>query len=105
MIPHQHDPHAVADGADRLAELAGVGPGLWDGGELPDGQLPAIPGAEATGDDVCGQSRDYWYCSREPGHPGRHLACLYRDTVIAAWPGTHEPTQADLTGPAGGGPA
>ena len=39
------------------------------------------------------------WCSRETGHPGRHVAAhgQPRFQVISAWPGTHQPTTADLT--------
>lgn len=36
-------------------------------------------------------------CTRDAGHPGRHLAGTGRGKVIAAWPGEHTPTEADLT--------
>ena len=37
-------------------------------------------------------------CSREPGHPGRHMASIGMPggAVIAAWPLTHAPIVADL---------
>jgi len=39
------------------------------------------------------------WCSREKGHPGRHIAAHGRPRfqVISAWPGTHEPRKEDLT--------
>jgi hypothetical protein len=36
-------------------------------------------------------------CMRDIGHPGRHIA-VGRELLIAAWPGSHEPTRADLDG-------
>ena len=38
-----------------------------------------------------------WRCTREPGHVGRHLAGIGNNAVAAAWPGEHEPTEADLS--------
>ena len=38
-----------------------------------------------------------WRCTREPGHVGRHLAGVGNNAVAAAWPGEHEPTEADLS--------
>jgi hypothetical protein len=41
-------------------------------------------------------------CSREEGHQGRHMASLgpgWGHRVVVAWPGTHRPCKADLTGP------
>lgn len=35
-----------------------------------------------------------YMCSRAPGHPGRHIAVGVE--VVAAWPGTHQPTMAEL---------
>ena len=38
-------------------------------------------------------------CSREVGHPGRHMASLgaaFGHRIVAAWPGSHPPTKADL---------
>lgn len=35
-------------------------------------------------------------CTRYPGHPGRHMAQGHI-RIVAAWPGDHEPTVADLT--------
>lgn len=40
-------------------------------------------------------------CSREPGHPGRHMASSgggFGYAVGVAWPGTHAPVVADLGG-------
>ncbi len=39
-------------------------------------------------------------CSRQPGHPGRHMGSLghgYADRIVAAWPGTHPPVKNDLS--------
>lgn len=35
-------------------------------------------------------------CTREPSHPGRHLASRGDCEVVAAWPGSYEPSPADL---------
>lgn len=39
------------------------------------------------------------WCSREKGHPGRHIAAHGgpRFQVISAWPGTYQPTKEDLS--------
>lgn len=55
------------------------------------------------GDDVqviCGEpdpGRPLGGCNRAPEHAGRHIAIGAQAAhVYAAWPGTHEPTLADL---------
>jgi hypothetical protein len=54
----------------------------------------AIDGAEVDGD--CPSVADGWWpCTRDAGHPGRHMA-QGLSAVCAAWPGTHAPTLADL---------
>lgn len=37
-----------------------------------------------------------FYCSRDFGHPGRHMAEATGGMVFAAWPGDTRPTVADL---------
>ncbi len=44
----------------------------------------------------CGDERDGWHCTRLPHAAGRHLATAGGLRVMAAWPGDHEPTAADL---------
>lgn len=54
-----------------------------------------------TPGDGCGQPApgEGLGCTRLLGHAGRHIA-TGMDEVLAAWPGTHEPTLADLDDPA-----
>lgn len=60
-----------------------------------DGEPVHIPGSHAS-DQTCSEVGEFW-CTRPPGHPmGRHMASIGDDQVVAAWPGDHEPTVADL---------
>ena len=38
------------------------------------------------GDDVCAAEHGRFYCTRAPGHEGKHVACGRRDHHIAWWP-------------------
>lgn len=51
------------------------------------------------GAETCGAQRDFGTadlleCTRTPHEKGRHIACA--DVAIAAWPGGHAPTPADM---------
>jgi hypothetical protein len=50
---------------------------------------------DAKVDGACPSMCADWLCTRDVGHPGRHMAQGHV-VVAAAWPGTHAPTLADL---------
>jgi len=56
--------------------------------------------AEADDRTVCDQYEPggSLSCTRSAGHPGRHIATGIT-ILLAAWPGTHAPVEADLTDP------
>ena len=60
------------------------------------GTYPVIE-HEAGSVNCTDEGGDKWMCTREPGHVGRHLAGIGNNAVAAAWPGEHEPTEADLS--------
>jgi hypothetical protein len=55
----------------------------------------AIDAVAATATASCRARMSSYACTREAGHPGRHMA-QGMTMVVAAWPGGHEPTLADL---------
>jgi hypothetical protein len=59
----------------------------WMRAEMPTGEEDLCP-AFAPGTGL--------RCLRRDGHPGRHIATGVT-LIYAAWPGTHEPVEADLT--------
>ena len=61
------------------------------------GEPVHIPESDVP-DPTCHQRNEVgeFWCTRPPGHPGRHMASIGEDLVVAAWPGDHEPTVADL---------
>lgn len=62
-----------------------------------DGEPVHIPESDVP-NPTCHQRNEagVFWCTRTPGHPGRHMASNGEDQVVAAWPGDHEPTVADL---------
>jgi hypothetical protein len=59
-----------------------------------------VPGSDsptADCEDSIAPILGTYICCRTEGHPGRHMAQVAPDAVVAAWPGDHEPTVADLT--------
>lgn len=70
------DSRATLGGISATWPQGGQGVACWDPAPCPDA-----------------------VCSREPGHPGRHMASLGRGwghRIVAAWPGTHPPIKTDL---------
>jgi hypothetical protein len=66
-------------------------------GKYPD-LYRAIEAERKTPGRSCTESRPLLgLCTRDPGHPGRHMAQGMDLNVLGAWPGAHEPTIADLT--------
>ena len=62
-----------------------------------DGEPVHIPGSHAS--DQTRSQRNEVGSSGAPARratPGRHMASIGDDQVVAAWPGDHEPTVADL---------
>lgn len=82
---------------------------MWTALSETHGMLAEIaddPVGEAVGREEhqgCPASSDmdqpgsYWLCLRDLDHPGRHIA-LGHHGLMAAWPGDHHPTLADLEG-------
>jgi len=71
--------------------------------QVRGGTAPIPEWLEAETVAWCGATspeEDPWFCTRPPGHPGRHVA-TGGDLLFAAWPGTHLLTPADLEGPDG----
>lgn len=70
--------------------------GYWEAKEPTD--VVKIPEDFDHNEDCCPdyETTSGWYCIRAIGHKGRHMAYAGVDHVIAAWPGTHTPTSADL---------
>jgi hypothetical protein len=62
---------------------------------LHDADEPVIPDADGRPMD-CPSMRGIYECTRRAGHPGRHLASIGYDRIVAAWPGDHAPTAADI---------
>jgi hypothetical protein len=59
-----------------------------------------VPGAEGLPDlTACEQSEGFGQCTRVDGHAGRHMASVGGNAIIAAWPGNHPPSVADLSDP------
>lgn len=88
---------ATQGASEHCAEGEG---GWWEHGGLPGLDVPDWLRPHLGGGDECPSETpedDPWYCSRKLGHPGRHIAV--GAGVAAAWPGTHEPTLADLDDP------
>lgn len=65
---------------------------IW---KCPSG-IPEFPGSVSAHEFACQQLKDGWVCTREPNHPGRHIAAGALFGLVAAWPGEHRPTEADL---------
>jgi hypothetical protein len=61
--------------------------------QIPDWFTPQYgdcPAAMTTAEYPFG-----FLCLRDIGHPGRHIS-LGPHLLMAAWPGSHQPTRADL---------
>jgi hypothetical protein len=64
-------------------------------GEYWEGRVKRI-GDEDLGDCPSRGPLGFYGCTRPAGHAGRHMAEGITGDVLAAWPGTHTPTEADL---------
>lgn len=66
--------------------------GYWIGNvALPD------PDGRSDCPETLTEDGHHLYCTLDRGHAGRHLAFGLSSNVCAAWPGEHEPTEADLS--------
>lgn len=75
--------------------------GVWIG-EKPGDWWADSPGGGAMACDSQPDADTAYFCTRLVDHPGRHIDTTDSGRLaIAAWPGTHEPTIADLTAAAG----
>ena len=82
----------------------GEGPDCWHNGNA----RTTLRGTSQTWpqnlDECCrAELPGYAECSRETGHPGRHMGALGRPhgwAIVAAWPGRHAPVKSDLKDPA-----
>jgi hypothetical protein len=67
-----------------------------------DGTIPIPEWLKVATDAECcdatSPEEDPWFCTRPPGHPGRHVA-TGGALLFAAWPGTHAVVRADLKDP------
>jgi len=69
----------------------------WIWSEHPDRKLDPKPFTSRDPDaPICGAQlpASSFVCTRDPHPAGRHIAC--GGWVAAAWPGVHEPTEADV---------
>ena len=93
---------SIAAGVDASRGVL-VSVTLWD--DLPEGAIDPWyqPWDESDADEDTGgwcheSGPDGWFCSRTPGHQGRHVACGEDRRVLESWPGTISP---DLVLPEG----
>ncbi len=92
--------HQASIGLNGECLLCGRTPTMWiapaGGGKYLSGHRIPLHG-DGGG---CEHQADGWTCNRDHGHPGRHMVLAPTATgsgvALAAWPGTHRPTEADL---------